>query len=128
MKSIALLSLALIAAGAVHAQGADFQLQNAPHAAGGLTRAEVKAELARARAAGEIQDGEGWAMGNRPAPPGTMTRAEVRAELLRAQAAGEIQDGEATYVGMEQAGAPRDRAAVRAEAIEAARSRRQDLA
>lgn len=60
MKTLALLSLALIVAGAAHAKGGnddyDFQNRNAP--ASTLTRAEVQAERARAAAAGEIQNGE----------------------------------------------------------------------
>ena len=48
----------------------------------GLTRAEVQAELARARAAGEIQPwNDEVILPTRNAPPSTVTRAQVRAEL-----------------------------------------------
>jgi hypothetical protein len=98
MKTLALLSLAIIVAGAAHAEGSsgedDYNLQNRPMTPSTLTRAEVKAELARAAAAGEIQNGEGGP----------------------------------TFVINQQAGSPRDVGAVRAEAVEAARSHVQDAA
>ena len=62
MKTIALLSLALVVAAAAHAEAGaeDFNLQNRPAAtASSLTRADVQAEYIRAAAAGEIQYGEG---------------------------------------------------------------------
>ena len=60
----------------------------------------------------------------------TLTRAELRAEYLRAAAAGEIQNGEdvSGYVINQQAGSSRDVGAVKAEAIDAARSHAQDVA
>lgn len=134
MKSLALLSMALIVAGAAQAQGSsgsqDYQLQNRQATPSTLTRAEVKAELARARAAGEIQDGEaGPSVMNRDATASTLTRAEVRAEAARARSAGELQNGEdVSFLVVPQAGQQRDRAAVRAEAMETARSHRQDIA
>jgi hypothetical protein len=68
---------------------------------------------------------------NVPTPSAsTLTRAEVQAEYMRAAAAGEIQNGEggSAFVINQQAGSPRDVGAVKAEAIEAARQHRQDLA
>jgi hypothetical protein len=62
MKTIALLSLALVVAAAAHAEAGaeDFDLQNRSQAApSALTRAEVQAEYMRAAAAGEVQYGEG---------------------------------------------------------------------
>jgi hypothetical protein len=62
MKTIALLSLALVVAAAAHAEAGaeDFNLQNRPQATNSaLTRAEVMDEYQRAAAAGEIQNGEG---------------------------------------------------------------------
>ena len=62
MKTLALLSLALVVAAAAHAEaGADeFNLQNRNLApASTVTRDQVQAETARALAAGEIQYGEG---------------------------------------------------------------------
>ena len=98
MKTIALLSLALVVAAAAHAEGStgddDYNLQNRMAAPSTLTRAEVRAEYMRAAAAGEIQNGE-------------------------------IVD---TFVINQQAGSPRDVGAVRAEAIEAARNHMQDVA
>lgn len=96
MKNLALLTLALIVAGAAQAEGSsgedDYNLQNRTMAAS------------------------------------TLTRAEVQAEYARAVAAGEIQNGEITFVINQQAGSPRDVGAVRAEAVEAARSHTQDVA
>ena len=62
MKTIALLSLALVVAAAAHAEAGaeDFNLQNRPAAAAStVTRAQVQAEYMRAASAGEIQYGEG---------------------------------------------------------------------
>ncbi len=99
MKTLAILSLALVVAAAAHAEAGpeDYNLQNrqdATAASGSLTRAEVMAEYARAAAAGELQHGEGGS----------------------------------AFVINQQAGSPRDVGAVRAEAIEAARSHSQDVA
>lgn len=98
MKNLALLTLALMLAGAASAEGSsgeeDYNLQNRSTPAGTLTRAEVQSELARALAAGEIQTGE----------------------------AGD------TFVVNQQAGSPMDIGAVREEAMQAARSHPQDLA
>lgn len=62
MKTLALLSLALVVATAAHAEANadDFNLQNRqmPRAST-VTRTQVQAEAARALAAGEIQYGEG---------------------------------------------------------------------
>lgn len=96
MKNLALLTLALIVAGAAQAEGSsgedDYNLQN------------------------------------RTMPASTLTRAEVQAEYARAVAAGELQNGEIMFVINQQAGSPRDVGAVRAEAVEAARSHTQDVA
>ena len=98
MKNVALLSLALVVAAAAHAEAGP----------------------------------DDFNLQNRPmaTPPGNLTRAEVRDEYLRAAAAGEIQNGESAtpYVINQQAGSPRDVGAVKAEAIEAARSHRHDVA
>jgi hypothetical protein len=101
MKNLALLSLALVAAAAAHAEGSTGQ--------------------------------EDYDLQNRQTPvaaASTLTRAEVQAEYARAAAAGEIQNGEAgsTFVINQQAGSARDVGAVRAEAVEAARSHSQDVA
>lgn len=76
------------------------QASDPSSASAGLTRAEVMAELARARANGELaMDGEAQAepivsraagaQGRPFAGPG-LTRAEVKAELARARASGEM--------------------------------------
>jgi hypothetical protein len=98
MKNLALLTLALIVAGAAQAEGStgedDYNLQNRSMPTSTLSRAEVQAEYARAAAAGEIQNGEDTSM----------------------------------FVINQQAGTSRDVGAVRAEAIEAARNHTQDVA
>jgi hypothetical protein len=66
--------------------------------AGGLSRAEVKADLARATAAGElVERGEAYAgLHESQAPATTLARTEVKQELARARANGELEDrGEA---------------------------------
>lgn len=98
MKNLALLTLALVFAGAASAEGSsgeeEYNMHNRMTPPSTLTRTEVQAELARAMAAGEIQTGEG---------------------------------GD-SYVVNQHAGSPRDVGAVREEAIQAARSHSQDVA
>lgn len=98
MKTVALLSLALVVAAAAHAEAGaeDFNLQNRPMAStpSQLTRAEVRAEYLRAAAAGEIPNAESGA----------------------------------AFVINQQAGSSRDVGAVRAEAVQAARNHPQDAA
>ncbi len=98
MKNIALLTLALVFAGAASAEGScgeeEYNMHNRMTPPSTLTRTEVQAELARAMAAGEVQSGEG---------------------------------GD-SYVVNQHAGSPRDVGAVREEAIQAARSHTQDVA
>ena len=66
-----------------------------------LSRADVLAELARARAAGTIdQRGEtygSFAPAQQPAGASTQTRTAVIAELQRARAAGELRTSGETY-------------------------------
>ncbi|MFC5496878.1 DUF4148 domain-containing protein [Caenimonas terrae] len=99
MKHLALLSLAIVAAAAAHAEGStgadDYNLQNRNQpTTSALTRAEVQAEYQRAAAAGEIQYGEG---------------------------------GETSVIN-QQAGSSRDVGAVKEEAVQAARNHPQDVA
>ena len=90
-NSFAILAVALSALSA----GAAVQAAESPFAAPELSRAQVKAELAAARAAGTIQDGDQTYI----APSvSTRSRADVRAELAVAVAAGTIQRGDQTYV------------------------------
>lgn len=91
------LTIAALAAGAQEAT--QFPLE-----ASTLTRAEVKAELARARAAGEIVNGEQaewhanrtFARADTKAPAVARSRAEVR---LEAAAASHLFAFDARYVG-----------------------------
>ena len=61
-----------------------------------VTRAEVKAEVLRARAAGELDITEATFPFQQPVAKSTLTRAEVKAEVLRARAAGELDITEAS--------------------------------
>jgi hypothetical protein len=71
--------------------------------AGHATRAEVKAELARAVANGEMnQRGEAYAGFQVQIPPSTLTRADVKAELARARANGELEGRNEAYGGFPQ--------------------------
>ena len=87
------------------------QASDPSSASAGLTRAEVKAELARAIANGElaiygeaqaepILSRAAGAQGRSFAGPG-LTRAEVKAELARARASGEMSRYEDLYRGGE---------------------------
>ena len=86
---------------------------------GTVTRAEVRAEVLRARAAGELDITEAtpaFAV----AAPSSLTRAEVRAEAIRARAAGELDLTEADYPVLAVGPASTlTRAEVRAEFIRA---------
>jgi hypothetical protein len=61
-----------------------------------ITRAEVKQELARARAAGELTFGDVDAPRS-IAGPSTKTRAEVKREVLQARAAHELHFGDVDF-------------------------------
>ena len=64
-----------------------------------VTRAEVKQELARARANGELEEvGEAYGgFHHADLRKSTVTRAEVKQELARARANGELEDVGETY-------------------------------
>jgi hypothetical protein len=81
-----------------------------------------------AAAHAEANSGDFNFQNRQPVSDSTLTRAEVQAEYARAAAAGEIQNGEAAVVVNQQAGSPRDVGAVKAEAVEAARTHAQDAA
>jgi len=68
---------------------------------GDLSRADVKAELARAIARGELQErGEAYAgYVDARAPATTLTRAEVKEDLARARANGELDSRGEAYGG-----------------------------
>lgn len=86
---------------------------------GTVTRAEVRAEVLRARAAGELDITEATPAFPVGAPSG-LTRAEVRAEAIRARAAGELDYTEANYPVVAAATpSTLTRAEVRAEFIRA---------
>lgn len=61
------------------------------------TRQKVVAELARARAAGELDFNDATYPLPLPQKSSTLTRAQVKAELLRARGAGEMDYTDATY-------------------------------
>jgi hypothetical protein len=109
MKLIIATILTLTAAGAACA---------APDPA--TTRQQVLTELARARAAGELDFNDAtYPLPAREAPS-RVTRAEVKAELLRARAAGEMDYTDATYpLSIPSAPAGLTRASVQAEAARA---------
>lgn len=88
----------------------------------GLTRAEVQAELARARAAGELRPWNDEVGFPRVADtPSAVTRAEVKAQLAAARNSGELlRIQRETYEPPVQA-AQKTRAQVRAETAEARR-------
>jgi hypothetical protein len=94
-RSIIAAAALTIVAGAGFAAGAGDQ----PAGQTGKTRAEVVAELQRARAAGEILNPD-YAAAQTPTVqtgPGALTRAEVRADLERARRAGEVLDPDYDY-------------------------------
>ena len=113
----ALVLAATVAAPAFASNAVDYG--NIAFKAGTVTRAEVRAEVLRARAAGELDITEA----SNPfaaAAPSSLTRAEVRTEAIRARAAGELDVTEANYPV--QAAVPAStlsRAEVRAEFIRA---------
>lgn len=89
----------LLAAGAAFAQSElDTLVQEAKQQASTLTREQVKAEVLRARAAGELDFNE------HNYPPvrksaSALTREQVKAEVLAARASGELDRQEAQYNG-----------------------------
>jgi hypothetical protein len=71
---------------------------------GRLSRAEVKADLARAIANGELDDrGEAYAGYQASTPQSTLARSQVKQELARARANGELEDRNEAYGGFPQA-------------------------
>ena len=70
---------------------------------GPASRAEVRAELARAAAAGELEErGEAYSGFAGLAPQSTLTRAEVKTDLARARANGELEGRNEAYGGFPQ--------------------------
>jgi hypothetical protein len=105
----------------------------------GLTREQVRAELARARASGELlPNSESYGYNNAsitlPKAQAAATadsgksREQVRAELARARADGTLVPNSESYgyTTPVVAGTSRTRAEVRAEAIEAAKAHKSD--
>lgn len=88
--------------------------------AGTVTRAEVRAEAVRARAAGELDFTEANYPVITAAPASTLSRSDLRAEVLRARAAGELDITEANFPVLQAAPASMlTRAEVRAEVTRA---------
>ncbi len=84
MKTLTIFAVALLSAGVVFADGASADT--------GKTRAQVQAELAQARASGELNalnSDQPEFLYARPTVS-TKTRAQVQAELAQAQASGEL--------------------------------------
>jgi len=88
------ISLAVGAAGAMAAEAEQWNPST-----GHVTRAEVKAELARAVASGELEErGETYgAFDARKVAQSGLTRAEVNEELAQARANGELDQRGETY-------------------------------
>ncbi len=94
-KCIAVYLCAVLAAPVFGGESVDYPI--AATKAGTLTRAEVHAEVLRARAAGELDITEATYPWIPSAPATRLTRDEVRAEARRARAAGELDFTEANY-------------------------------
>ena len=94
VKTAIAFAVAAAAAVPAFADSADFAAASPSRAK--VSRAEVQAEVLRARAAGELEVTEAQF----PAAPlperSTVTRAEVRAQVIRARAAGELDVTEAS--------------------------------
>lgn len=103
-------------------------LASAASAATQLTREEVRAEVVRARAAGELDITEANYPPELKTQESPLTRAQVRAELLRARAAGEMDVTEASYPFTNtQEKSTTTRAAVLAEVIRAREAGELDI-
>ena len=96
MNKLATLILASFATLAAASAFAEVQVDNigyptyAASAPSKLTRAEVRAEYLRAKAAGELPAVEGYPVEAARAPVSKLTRADVYKEYLRARDAGEL--------------------------------------
>jgi hypothetical protein len=107
----------LLATGAAFAQSElDTLVQEARQQKSTLTRDQVKAEVLRARAAGELDFNEyNYPPVQRTAS--TVTREQVKAEVLAARASGELDFQEAQYNGyFDTRTGPRAQAALTAAA------------
>jgi hypothetical protein len=95
-------ALSLLASGAA-AMAVEATQWNPP--AGQLSRAQVKTELARAVADGELESrGEAYAgYVDRHAPKSTLARAEVKHDLELARASGELDNRNEAYGGFQDA-------------------------
>lgn len=86
----------------------------------GKTRAQVRAELAQAKAVGQVTYGEQEYPVFPPSSASGKTREQVRAELAQAKAAGQVTYGEQEYPVMPPSPGPgKTRAQVRAELAQA---------
>ncbi len=106
----------LLATGAAFAQSdLDLYVHQAQQQKSTLTREQVKAEVVRARAAGELEANE---YNYPPVQPvaSTLTRAQVKAEVIAARASGELDAQEAQYNGyFDSRISPRTQAAMTAK-------------
>jgi len=86
----------------------------------GKTRAQVRAELAEAKAAGQVTYGEQAYPVTLPSSAPGKTREQIRAELAQAKAAGQVTYGEQEYPTISPSPEPtKTRAQVRAELAQA---------
>jgi len=90
-------ALVLSAAFVGAAQAGELDWPPAADTASTLSRAQVRDELAQARADGEIVNGEQAYPAVAQAADSRLSRAQVRQELSAARANGEIVNGEQSY-------------------------------
>ncbi|MES2264509.1 MAG: DUF4148 domain-containing protein [Pseudomonadota bacterium] len=108
----------ILAAGVALAEPGQSNLQDLKPAAGGLTREQVKADVLRARAAGELEFND-YTYPVIASEPSGLTREQVKAEVLRARAAGELDFNDYEYPVIVSAPSGKTREQVRAEVIAA---------
>lgn len=122
----ALLALAATTSAFAGGEYDPLSLYAQPATASTLTRADVKAELARARAAGELRADHDERLFQRAETGSTRTRAEVKAELAQAIADGSIAEfnTRGQYARAPKVESTLTRQQVREEALTALRSRR----
>lgn len=90
------IAFAFAAAASVPAFAGNVDYSDAAPTSTKVTRADVLAEVLRARAAGELDLTEADLPFSPPSAKSTVTRAQVRAEVIRARAAGELDITEAS--------------------------------
>ena len=121
MKVSQVLFTSVIALASASAFADDITIDKA-HTASVLTRDQVKAEVVKARASGELLPaGEGYVGVPSPATS-SVARADIKAQVIAARAAGELQpagEADARSYAVFQVASTRSRADVKAEVIAA---------